>query len=188
MRVEAILSVADLMALAAQFMPFSVELGGEGSLVVTDPSDLTLLAGNGVRVVCKAKLKWPVLGIVVPVTVQSLALVVQPEIAKTTDGEALLLKLEVEHADLAGVPTFVDKRITEKVNAALAEKHVELAWNFAGTLNHAFALPKSLAPLEAFALSVIGARVVVTAEAMGFSVAFQSSVTRSPAPSQIDVQ
>lgn len=187
MRVEAILSVADLIAIASQFMPFSIDLGGEGSLVLTDPSDVSLLAGNGIRVVCKAKLEWPVLGIVVPVTVQSLVVVVQPEIVKTTDAEALVLKLEVEHADLAGVPTFVDNRITEKVNAALAEKHVELAWNFAGTLNHAFALPKSLAPLEAFALSVVGARVVVTPEAMGFSVAFKSSVTRSPSPSQVDV-
>jgi hypothetical protein len=44
-------------------------------------------------------------------------------------------------------------------------------------LSHTFALPKSLAPLEAFALTVIDARVVVTGDAMGLAVAFGSSVT-----------
>jgi hypothetical protein len=180
MRIEAILSREDLATVAAQFAPISIALRGEGSLVITDPSDVTLEPGVGVRVACKAKLRWSVLGIMVPVTISSVIVVVRPEIVKTANAQALVFKLEIERADLAGVPEFVDRRVTDKVNAELAERQIELSWNFAQTLSHAFKLPKSIAPLESFALTAVDARVTVSADAMALAVAFESTVTRHP--------
>jgi hypothetical protein len=178
MRVEAILSREDLARVAAQFAPISIALRGEGSLVITDPSDLTLEPGVGVRLACKARLRWSVLGIVMPVTIRSVIAVVRPEIVRTASAQALVFRLQIERADLAGLPDFVDRRVTDKVNAELAERQLELAWNFTETLSHAFKLPTSIAPLETFGLTAVDARVSVTADAMALAVAFESRVTR----------
>lgn len=179
MWVEAILSKEDLEALVAKMTPLTLRLDDDqGDFHLSDPSEITLVPDVGLRVVCKAKLRWPVLGVDVPVALHSLIVILRPEIAKTDGGDTLVFKLVIEHADLAGVPRIIDDRITQKVNDALAEKHVELAWNFAETLSHAFSLPALLDPVEAIALKVAWGRIKVTSDALVLAVSFHSSVLR----------
>jgi hypothetical protein len=180
MWVEAILMKEDLSKLVGQFLPVSMRLGDadEGELSLTDPSDVSLVAGSGLRVVCKAKVHWPVLGIDVPVTLNSLTILLRPEPVRRPHGDAVIFKLEIEHADLAGVPSIIDNRITEYMNKELDAKHVELTWEVANTLAASFELPGTLKPLDALKLGVAGVRVKVTTEALGIAVLFDYEVTR----------
>lgn len=181
MRVEAILSQADLVDLIAQLTPVTIRLTDDGELFIHEPSDLTLVAGTGLRFVCKAKLQWKVLGLGVPVTLNSLTVMILPAIAKRPDGDVLVFRLRIEHADLAGIPAMVDSHITDKVNAALAKDSAELVWRFVETLSHEFALPTSLAPVEAIELGVTYGEVNVTAEALTLAVSYRANITRHAA-------
>ena len=186
MWVEAILLKEDLSALVAQFAPLTIRLGHDGHLHVTDPGDVVLLPDTGLRVVCKAKLEWPILGISFPVTLNSLVVILRPKIVPRATGETLVFFLEIEHADLAGVPTMVDNRATEMINSELAAKHVELSWDYINTLTQTFDLPASLQPLEQLALRVGGAKVKVTSEAMGLAILFVANVTRRASGDAVD--
>jgi hypothetical protein len=181
MWVEAILLEQDLAALVKQFVPVTIRLGDDGEIQVTDPSDIALVADVGLRIVCKARLRWSVLGIPVPVHVDSLVVLLRPEVTMTPGGQQVVFKLEIEHADLSGIPTAIDVRITELVNRELASKQVELAWDYAKTLSHVFELPDALQPLERLELTVAGARVKATREAVGLAIEFHAHVRRGPA-------
>ncbi len=178
MWIETILSKEDLTTLAIQFMPLELKLSERGELAVSDPTDITLVPGVGLRLVCKAKLHWPVLGIVVPVTLNSLTIVLRPEMVQRTTGDALVFKVEIEHADIAGVPTMIDDKITAKVNEELAAKHVELSWGYPTTLSHVFKLPAAIAPIDTFEIDVARGKVVVTENAVTLAFSFHATVTR----------
>lgn len=178
MWVEAILSETDLVALVAEFTPVRILLAKDGDFSVGEASSVTLVPDLGLRFTCKAKLHWPVLGIPVPITLHSLTAVLVPTISKRPNGNVLVFKLQVEHADFAAMPTFIDSRITDKINKELATEQAELAWDFTKTLTHAFALPGTLQPLDAFALQVAWGEVRVTAEAMVLAVSFHPHITR----------
>ena len=178
MWVEAILSKEDLAQLVTQFAPVKIRLGEDGSISVSEPGDITVVPDVGLRVVCKAKLTWPVLGIPLPITLRTVTVILHPKVVKRASGDTLVFTLEIEHADLAGVPTLIDKKITEKVNKALSEENVELAWNFTKALSHVFKLPASLDPHEAFALGVAWGQVKVTSDAMVLAVSFHANVTK----------
>lgn len=178
MWLEAILLKDDLSKLVAEFMPVTIRLGDDGELLVSDPSDVSLIGAVGLRVVCKATLRWSVLGITVPVTLHSLTVLLCPEIAQREGGNELVFKLEIEHTNLAGLPTIVDNRVTELVNRELAAKHVELSWNYRATLGHVFDLPDALHPLEQIHLTVEGAKVKSTPEALGLAIQIGARVSR----------
>jgi hypothetical protein len=179
MWVEAILLKEELSLLVGQFTPVTIGLGDDGALHIHDPSDITLVPDVGLRVVCKANLRWAVLGIAVPMTINSLVVLVRPAIAKREGIDALVFKLEIEHIDLALLPKGIDDRVTHLVNRELDAKHVELSWDYAATLNHVFTVPGILHPIERLELTVRGARVTTTGEVMGLAIAFGADVRRA---------
>jgi hypothetical protein len=181
--VEAVLLAEDLDGIVVQFLPVTIALGA-GQLHLSDPAPCTLVPDVGLRVVCKAKVHWPVLGIEVPVTVHSLDVLLRPEIATRHGAEVLVFKLEIENVDLVGVPKVFDHRITEKINHELREKEVELSWNFTSTLTHSFALPASIDPCESLDLHVVAGRVRIGAHGMGLAVRFAAAVKRHAAALQ----
>ncbi len=183
MWLEAILSRGDLTALVKKFTPVTIRLGEDGSIYLSEPSDVILVPDVGVRVVCRANLTWPFLGIRVPIALHSLTVLMRPEIVKGHGLDELAFKMELEHADIAGVPAMIDNHITERVNKELAEKNAPLIWKFSETLSHAFPLPALLEPLEAFDLRVAWGKVKVTPDALVFAVSFHSTVTRHSAAS-----
>jgi len=179
MWIEAIIPVEDLRRTLAEFAPLKIRLGDDGGELALDaPSETTLVPDKGVRIVCAAQLHWPVLGVNVPVTMKSLIVLLRPVI-ETHDGvDALVFKLEIEHADFAMLPAVIDTSITSLVNDELAKKHVELSWRYADTLSHVFNLPTLLEPAEALALSVTSAVVKVTSEALGLAISLRSDIRR----------
>jgi hypothetical protein len=178
--IEAVLLKEDLAALVGQFTPVTLRLGDDGELRLGEARDVALVAEVGLRIVCEAHVRWSLLGIAVPIRVPSLSVLLRPEVEATATGQRLTFKVELEHADVAGVPAFVDHRVTEKINRELAARHVELAWDYAQTLSHAFDLPDILQPLERLELRAAGARVKPTEDAVGLAIEFHARVLRGP--------
>jgi hypothetical protein len=177
MWVEAVLLTEDLDRLVAQLAPMTVRVGAS-DVLLSDPAPCVLVPDVGVRVVCKAKVHWPVLGIDVPVTARALTVLVRPSITQREQRDVLVITLEVESADLAGVPGLFEQRITDLVNKELIKKEVELSWGFAKTLTHSFRLPDALAPLESLDLTVLGGRVRILSDGLGLAVKLDSGVSR----------
>lgn len=177
MWVEAVLLTEDLDRLVAQFAPLTIPLGA-GQLHLSDPTPCVLVPETGVRVVCRAKVHWPMLGIDVPVTIHSLAVLLRPQIAPGESGEALVVTLEIESMDLAGIPKMFDGRITEMANKELIRKEIELSWCFSRTLTHSFPLPNSITPLDSLDLTVLAGRVRVQSDGVGLAVKLDSAVRR----------
>jgi hypothetical protein len=175
--VEAVLLTEDLDRLVAQFAPLTIALGA-GRLHLSDPEPCVLVPEVGVWVVCRAKVHWPVLGIDVPVTLHSLAVLLRPQVVAGESGEALAVTLEIESMDLAGGPKMLDDRITAMANKELIRKEVELSWCFSRTLTHSFPLPESITPLESLDLTVLAGRVRIRSDGIGLAVKLDSAVKR----------
>jgi hypothetical protein len=186
MRLEATLSQENVAELVRQFVPLELEMGdigkGERFIAIDEVSDITLVADAGVRVACKAHLRWPVLGLHVPVRVSVLDVLLRPSIEMRDGHQSLIFALTIEHAEIAWSPTRVSESITERVNRELAEQHVELSWNFARTLSHVFRLPEMMRSAATFGLEVTEGQISVTERALRMAVLFHATVGRRAAP------
>ncbi|MDP9002114.1 MAG: hypothetical protein M3O46_18635 [Myxococcota bacterium] len=182
MRAEATLSQDEAAELVRKFVPFELELGEPGKserfVAVDDVSDVRLVADAGVRVTCQAHLRWPVLGLHVPVHVKTLQVLLRPSIEPRNGRRAFVFAFTIEHADIAWSPTIVDESITQRVNRELAEHHVELSWDFTQTLSHVFRLPEAMRTAETFELDVVGGEIRVTEQSLAMMVDFRASVGR----------
>jgi hypothetical protein len=179
MRLEAIVSKNDLTQLVAEALPLTMQLGDDGELSLSDATQVTLIPDVGLRIVGALKLRWSVLGITVPITVRSFAVVLRPEVTggDSEHGEQLTFKVQLDHADVAGLPSPIDQGVVVLVNREL-EKHMELAWGYARTLTQSFDLPDTVQPLESFDLNVDSACVKTTDDALGLAIRFHARVRR----------
>lgn len=182
MRAEATLSQEEAAELIRKFVPFELELGDTGKserfVAIDEVSDIKLVADAGVRVTCRAHLRWPVLGLHVPVHVKTLAVLLRPSIGMRNGRREFVFGLTIERADIAWSPTIVDESLTERVNRELAEHHVELTWDFARTLSHVFRLPAAMRTAETFDLDVVGGEILVTEQSLVMAVDFRASIGR----------
>jgi hypothetical protein len=187
MWVEAIISQEDFTALATELFPLSVHLGASDSdhyLLLSATTAVSLVEGRGLRFTCNAQIRWPVLGMDVPINIEALTVLVEPSVP---DGsESLVLGVQLEHANVSWLPALVDAKIVEAVNDALKTKSRELSWNFTKTLSHEFPLPELLRPLRALDLNVAWGKVRVTAEALVIVVSFRAAavMTKRQEPAQ----
>jgi hypothetical protein len=157
-------------------------------LELFEPRQVALVEGQGLRMTCGARIRWPILGIDLPVTVESVTLLLSPTIPGPPGRDELLFKLTVEDVNFAWAPAAVDHRIADKINHELAKKHALLSWRFGEALSHAFPLPPFLEPLDALALNVAWGQVRVTSEAVVIAVSFHSRVGRTnDEPPALDV-
>jgi hypothetical protein len=176
MWLEAILTREDLQGVAEKFSPLKLLLGDSGSLLLLAPEEVSLIADKGIVVKCDATLHWPVLGFEVPVSMRGLLVHVLPSVEERPDGATLVFRLQIDHAGVAMLPSFFDHTVTARVNQALTEKGVELAWNFVKTLSHVFGLPASFASAAGLSLKATAGRVKTTETALGLAVDFEASV------------
>ncbi|HLK40082.1 MAG TPA: hypothetical protein VKU41_25170 [Polyangiaceae bacterium] len=175
MWLQAVVAEQDLTALLGELLPSSIRLGEDGELRLGEATGVSLVAGVGLRVVCGATLRWSVLGVHVPIKLASMIVVVRPEIVAWAGGRRLVFKIEIEHADVVGLPKVVDDGVTNLVNRELAARHAELAWDYSATLSHVFALPTSLQPPRELALTVVEARVSATGGSLALAVRFEAA-------------
>ena len=182
MWVEAVVSKEDLGSLIARIVPLTIRInpdaGADHYIELATATDLVLVADQGLRMTTQARIHWPVLGITVPIKIDPLGVMIKPCVINTPKGDALCFTLEIEHADIAGIPAFGDRAITDKINRELAERHVEIAWAFAEMLSHRFRIPPLLEPIDSLAFSVAWGKVRVTDEAMVLAISFHAEVSR----------
>lgn len=182
MRIEAMLTRDDIASLVDQLMPLKVLLGDDEkrsrSLNLMEPRDVALVSGSGLRVVCRAVILWPVLGVSVPVTLSSLGVLLRPHIAEHEGRQQLLFRIELEHTDLAGLPAWFDARLTGRINKEMSERKVQLAWDFIKTVSHAFPLPDMLDPVDSFVLQGEHGTVSITDNELRLKLDFRAHITR----------
>jgi hypothetical protein len=180
--VEAVLSKEDLIALMARVVPLTIRVGsdaaGAHSIELATATDLVLVADQGLRMTTRARVHWPILGIAVPIDIDPLRVMIEPRVASTPRGDTLSFSIEIEHADVAGLPAFVDRAIIDKINGELGARNAELAWAFGAMLSHRFEIPKLLDPIDSLALNVSCGKVRVTEEAIVLAIAFHADVSR----------
>lgn len=181
MQLTAVLPRTDLDALLNDLLPLKVLLGRERDdrwLTLRDPSAVNFVAGHGIVLSCKADIRWSVLGMPLPIHLRALTVVFVPRIGQRDGLPALVFDLALDYVDLAGVPAVVDSHLVERINQALAERQVELAWGLGKTLTHAFELPTMLESARSFNLGVGQSSVEVLADALRLDVELQAGVTR----------
>jgi hypothetical protein len=180
MWLEAVLSRDDFVGIAADFLPLGIRLGepDSGHYVLFDQAEkVELVESRGLRISANTQLRWPVLGIDLPVDVEGLTLLVEPRVE---DGSGKLsFHFTIERADVAFLPTVIDDRIVRAVNESIAKRQEDLSWNFARALTHDFLLPDLLAPLNAIGLEVLWGKVRTSTEAMVLAVSFRAVAVQS---------
>ena len=180
MWLEAVFTREDLLTFLAQLVPVTFRLGERGDLSLDGPFVLSLTPAKGISIACGGKLHWPLFGVSVPATLDSIVVLVRPEVEVRDGGHALIFKLEIEHAAVAYLPATVDRQLVARVNEELSKKELELVWRFDKTLSHLFVLPPALASVEALVVEVTGGSAKVTDSAVGFAVAFKAEVRKRP--------
>jgi hypothetical protein len=178
---EFILSRDELACLLGHALPLTIQLGEaekEHALFLSDLGEVTLVPDLGLRVACKARVHWPLLGIDLPIEVSSLTLVLIPTIEEGVDGGALVFRASIEHADFSALPALVDARIAAAINAKLAGSGTKLSWNFSKALTQRVRISRSLEPLESFAIRPAWAKIRITSDAIVYAASFHSALVR----------
>ena len=162
MWVEAVLSKDDLASLIEQIVPLTIRInadtGADQYIEIASASNLALVADQGLRMTAEAEIHWPVLGITVPIKIDSLSVMIKPQITTAPGGgDALSFALQIEQAEFAGILALGDQPITDKINSELGK--IDLAWAFATMLSHQFKMPTMLEPLDSLALKVAWGKV-----------------------------
>ncbi len=184
MWVETIFSREDLTQLLDELLPAKIRLGSEDDdawLALFDLGEVALVPNVGLRVTCKAKLRWEIVSMSVPVTLHSLTVLLKPQIRKRETGDVLSFGIEIEHADLVNVPEFIDVKLTERVNRELEAKQDDMAWDFTTMLSRFIALPPIIDPIDAINVKVAWGKLRIDADALVLAVSFQAHLLREGA-------
>jgi hypothetical protein len=185
MHLQATLSRDDLEELFYGLLPLTIRAGvPDQTIAFYEPRGLTLVANDGLRLVCKAKITWPVLGLKVPILVHEVVVRIRPEIAARAQGAALVFHLSLEHADFALLPDAVDRTITDRINVELTKDPVDLSWAFARTLSLTVPLPDAIEPSTGLSLGVVSSTLRITDKALEMLIGLYAKVGVSKERSQ----
>ncbi len=153
-----------------EFLFFYVWFGDVGGLncyfTIYQPTVVEFIDGRGLRVRTTAAAHWPVAGMPIPLTIESVLFVLEPQIAPPPERGKLLFKLKVEELSVKNVPGIVEDSMLPLINEGLAVLENAIGWDYAKTLDIHVKIPPKAAPLESFHLSAGKAQVAVTHEAI----------------------
>lgn len=179
MWLQATLTTADLAFALRRFCPARIQLDDDRWLSIARPRSVKLLADVGARFVTDAKLRWTVLGIDVPITVQEVEIFLKPRI--DTDAaqahQRLVFDLSLGDFDMKYVPQLIDGAIATKINGALAE--AKIAWDFSKTLDFHFGMPKQLSPVDSVHLQARWADLKISDVAITLAASFTVDMPRT---------
>jgi hypothetical protein len=185
MKLQAVFSRDELVSFAAQWLPLKLLLGDPSKddrfLMLTDPKAIELVPNAGLRIACRAQIRWPVLGMSVPITARTLSVLLTPSIASIEGHPALVFRLKIEQADLSGVPARLDSTVTDAINRALSER-VKPTWKFGQSLTRGVPMPAILATTESIDLEVQSGAVEVSHEAFTFQLTLSAEAPRRGQP------
>jgi len=182
MWLEAVLTARDIAGAFTQMTPLRIALGREGDvdryLFLGQPRDVELIPDVGVRFETRAKLRWSLAQVRVPLTLRRVGVRLTPKIVHRDGQDSLVFGVELEELDVSLIPAFVDRSILGLVNGALAQPGAEMKWAFMETLDFNFGLPEALQPARKLALRARWGEVRVTKEALVLAVSFATSVEK----------
>jgi hypothetical protein len=189
---EAILPLQDLDQALRDFAPTTIALREDGELCLGAPTSVTLVPGRGLRVVSPAKLRWVVLGLHVPVTIESATVLLEPAVRRVPgQGDALAFHLQLEALSVAAIPAMVESAVVDRINAELAHRHAELVWEFSRALSQCFELPAILEPARGLDLKVAWGDLRITADAVVFAISVHTKTIpwspAAPAPTRVPI-
>lgn len=179
MWLEVVLSRDDFVNVLAEFLPVTLPLDDEDkqrSLWLGPATNVAIVEGLGVRVACPAKLAWTIAGVATHISLVTLQVLVRPEIRERKNGQALAFVLELEEADIAGLPALIDGTIMRAVNVALARK--EFAWHFTRALSRRVPLRDLFEPIDELIVKVAWGKERVSQDAIVLAVSLQLGFQR----------
>jgi len=180
MWLEAIITQDDFVQVLGELLPVKIHLDDDEEtdrwLLLYKATQVTLVADEGLRVVCSAELRWSIAGLSPNVQLDELAILLRPLVVEKNKGHVLELNIEIEEADIRGLPALIDSTIVKAVNAALSKK--KLVWNFTDTLTRNVGLGETFEPIEALKIGVAWGQRRISAEALVLVVSFQLGFIR----------
>jgi hypothetical protein len=184
MKLQVVFTRDELVAFAGQWLPLKLLLGDASKedrfLALSDPTTIDLVPDAGLRIACRAQIRYPVLGLTVPVTARHVSVLFSPSVALQDGLPALAFQLKIEQAELSGIPARLNATITDAVNRALSER-VKPSWPFGRSLTRSIAMPALLATTQSIDLSVRSGSVHVSDEAFTFELSVHADATRRTA-------
>jgi hypothetical protein len=186
MRIKATLDESTVASLLDQLLPVTIDLHetepGTRWVRVEKPERFDFVAGEGIRVHTAAAIRWTALGIAIPVTIKSIALILRPAIITDEQpGGSLVFRPEIEGTDFKMVPAFVDARIARAINAELSKQGDRLAWPFGTSLALRTPLPPSITPATQFELAAEDAVVETTDHQLTLELTLSMRFTQTSA-------
>jgi hypothetical protein len=190
MWIEARISPSELTAALGKLLPMTIHLDDEKttdrSLDLGAPTEVSLVAGRGLRLACAAELRWSTTVGTIPFRLRDLRVVLVPSV-EIDEHPTIAFRLEVEHSDFVNVPSLVDAGVAQLVQSALATR--PLLWDLASSFTKTVPLTNRIEPTRRVAFSVRDARVEVTEAAVVLAalvnVDFSATGERRPG---LDVQ
>ena len=181
MWLEAIITHEDLVQVLGEILPVKIHLDADKEpdrwLELHRATEVALVPDQGLRVVCSAELMWSIAGVSPSIKLDELGLLLRPMVVEKNKGHVLEFKIEIEDADIRGIPGIIDATIVKAVNSSLAEK--ELTWNFTETLTRTVGLGKMFEPIEALKINVAWGKRRLTSEALVLVVSFKLNFVRN---------
>jgi hypothetical protein len=157
MWLQAIITAEDLKHALFELTPTRIQLDDDDpdrAFELDPPSEVYFRANEGATIRTSARLRWDVIGIKVPVTLRSVDLLLVPSIERDAEGnDVLALQARVEDLDLSALPGFLDDKLKDRINSALARPSSFVRWRFIRTLDFHFHLPESVQPSRDLRLS-----------------------------------
>ncbi|WP_437595927.1 hypothetical protein [Sorangium sp. So ce590] len=181
MWLEAIITREDLVQVLGEFLPVKIHLDDDEKtdrwLYLGKATHINLVEDMGLRVTCPAELKWSIAGVNPTIQLDELRVLISPEIIERNKGSVLAFNVELEEADIRGLPSIIDHTIMKAVNAALANKKPE--WNFTKTLTNTVGLPSNLDPIEGLHIGVAWGKRRIRQDALVLVVSFKLNFVRN---------
>ena len=172
MHISATLFEETIVELLAQLLPLKLVLDEKKRrwVEVARPDHVKFVVDEGLQLRTSARVQWSVAGVAIPFSIRRIELMVRPRIAEDDLGGKLVFALEIEDADLKGIPAAIDQSIVAKVNAKLASLGDKIGWDFGRTLRREITLPSPLHPVEAFQMRAQEGSVVIKHDRMILSM------------------
>lgn len=185
MDIDVTLRHDELITLLAEAAPLRIHLTecdeDRRYVELETPSAVTFVAGEGVRIVTRGRLRHELAGVGLPFDIRRVQVLFVPEIVSGHHGSRLDFRLRIESADLENVPGLVEGVVVSRVNQALEPERSKMYWELAQTLSMSVSLPVRFEPLDRFLTSARSAQMTVTNVSLILRLSLALSLTRSRA-------
>lgn len=183
MEMDVTLRQEEFAALLTEAAPLRIHLGDADEdrrfVDLEPPSEVIFVAGQGVRIITRGRVRHELAGIGLPFEVRRVQVMFAPEVVIGHHGQRLDFRLRLEEADLENVPGLVEAVVMSKVNQALEPEAVRLYWELAQTLTLSIPIPERFEPLDRLLTTARSAQLTVTSESVILRLSLGLSLTRS---------